>query len=109
MTGADEVDHVQAALANDAIPVHIEEVEAGRRAPVAKQTRLYVVDDQWPLKQWIVFEVDLAYGKIVGGAPVRIHLGQLLRGQGVVVRWFFAQIAPRVFRFACHPKRSSRK
>ncbi len=41
---ADHEDHVQAAFFDEPVPVHIEKIEAGRRAPVTKQTWLYVVE-----------------------------------------------------------------
>jgi hypothetical protein len=59
--------------------VHIEKVEPRRGAPVAQQARLHVVERQRPLQQGIVFQVDLADGKIVGGAPVGVHFGQQFR------------------------------
>ena len=48
VTRADDVDHVQVALADEAVPVDIEEVEAGRGAPVAQQARLHVVERERP-------------------------------------------------------------
>ena len=74
VTRADDVDHVQVALADQPVPVHVEKIQSGRGAPVAQQARLHVVQGQGPLEQGIVFQVDLADGKIVGRAPIGIHL-----------------------------------
>jgi hypothetical protein len=81
MPGADDVDHVQVALVDGAVQMHIEKVQPRRRAPVAQQTRLDVLQRQRLLQQRIVLEIDLAHGKIVGRAPVGVHLGQQLRAQ----------------------------
>ena len=79
VAGADDVDHVEVALADEAVPVDIEEVEAGGGAPVAEQARLDVVEGERALEQGIVFQVDLADGEIVGRAPVGVHAGQHFR------------------------------
>ncbi len=68
------------ALANEAVPVDVEKVESGGCAPVAKQARLYVIQRERPLKQWIVFKVDLSDRKVVGGAPVGVHLVARFQG-----------------------------
>ncbi len=94
---ADDEQHVQVALADQAIPVHIEKVEPRRGAPVAQQARLHVVQGERALQQRIVLEVDLADRKIVGGSPVGVHLGQLVRTEGAPARCFFAHIAPRIW------------
>ncbi len=74
VTGTDDVDHVEVAFADQAVPVDVEKVEAGGGAPVAEQARLDVVERQRAFEQRIVFEVDLADGKVVSGAPVGVHL-----------------------------------
>jgi hypothetical protein len=76
VAGADDVDHVQAALADEAVPVNIEKIEAGRGAPVAQKPRLHIVKRQGAFEHGIVFKVDLAHGKIIGRAPVGVHFGQ---------------------------------
>ena len=62
VSGTDDVDHVQVALADQAVPVHVEKVEAGRGAPMAEQARLHVVERQRAFEQRIVFEIDLSDG-----------------------------------------------
>jgi hypothetical protein len=44
-----------------------------------KEARLDVVVGQGMLKKWIVFEIDLADGEVVRGAPVGVHLGEEFR------------------------------
>ena len=72
---------------DDAVPVDVEEVETGRGAPVAEQARLDVVERERALKQRIVFEVDLADGEVVGGAPVGVDFLELIGGEGALGRW----------------------
>src|ERR1700722_17359094 len=62
MSRPDHVNHVEVPLADQAVPMHIKKVEAGRGSPVPKQPRLYVVERERPFKQRIVFEVDLPDG-----------------------------------------------
>src|SRR6185437_2022497 len=81
MTRANDVDHVQAAVAYEAVEVEVEKIEAGGGAPVAKEPRLNVVDRQWALKEWVVFEINLADGEIVGGPPVGVHFRQEVRAE----------------------------
>ena len=95
----DDVHHVQVALANQPVPVHIKEVEPWRGAPVAQQSRLHVVQGQRPLQHRVVFQIDLANGEIVGRAPVGVHLGQQFRAQGTFAH-NFAHFAPRKGNFA---------
>ena len=82
MAGTDDVDHVQIALTDEAVPVNIEKIQAGRGSPMAEQPRLDVVEGEGALEQGIVFEVDLAHGKVVCGAPVGVHFGECFRAQG---------------------------
>ena len=46
VAGPGDVDHVQAVGFDDPIQVHIKKVQAGRRAPMAKQPRLDVLEFQ---------------------------------------------------------------
>ena len=78
--GPDDVHHVEVALIDGAIEVHVEKIEAGGRTPMAEESRLDVLERKGLLKQWIVFEIDLANGEIVGGPPIGIHFGQKFRG-----------------------------
>ena len=60
MAGPADVDHVEATRVDDAIEVHVDEIEAGRRPPMAEQPRLDVGPFQRPLEQRIVEQIDLA-------------------------------------------------
>ena len=107
VAGADDVDHVQVALVDGAVEVDVEEIEPRRGAPVAEQARLYIVQGERLLEKRITLEIDLAHGKIVGGAPVGVHAGegfgvQGLRGGRVAFGWdfrgknFFSHPVPRL-------------
>ena len=72
--------------------MHIEKVQPRRRAPVAQQPRLHVVQRERPLQQRIVFQINLADGEIVGGAPVGIHLGQNFRAEGGLALRFLVAV-----------------
>ena len=83
---ADHEDHIQPALADEPVPVHVKKIEAGRGAPVSQQPRLHVVERQRPLQQRIVLEIDLANGKIIRRPPVGIHCGEQFRAQRALIR-----------------------
>jgi hypothetical protein len=51
----------------------IDEVEAGSRSPMAKETRFNVFHGQGLFQERVVQEVNLPHGKVVGGAPVGVH------------------------------------
>ena len=71
-------DRVDVAFADQPVEVGVEQVQPGRRAPVAEQPRLDVVRHQGSLQQRVVQQVDLADGEVVGGAepPVeQVDLG----------------------------------
>ena len=73
VAGTDDEHHVGVLVADDAVEVEIDEVEARGGAEVAEQARLDVVAGERAAEQGIVFQVDLADGEIVGGAPVGVH------------------------------------
>src|SRR6185437_10056310 len=81
VTGADDVDHVQATVADEPVQMQVEKIEAGGGAPVAEQARLDVVDRQRAFKEWVVLEINLADGEIVGGPPVGVHFRQEVRAE----------------------------
>lgn len=64
-----------------AVKVGVDEVEAGRRSPVAEQARLDVGGSQGLGEQRIGHEVDLAHGKVVRGPPVGVQGAQFVVGQ----------------------------
>src|SRR5262245_3179282 len=75
------IDDVQIAIRDDAIEVHIDEVQAWRRAPVAEQTRLDVLTPERLLEKRVVIQVNLTDRQIVRGSPVRIDSAHQVRGQ----------------------------
>ena len=82
--GPAHVDHVEIVLADDAVEVHVDEVLAGRRAPVTQQARLDVGCLQRLAQQRVGVEIDLADRQVIGRAPVRVHASQHLGRQGTV-------------------------
>ena len=85
MARAGDVDHVQVRALDHAIQVHVDEVQARRRAPVPEQARLDVLERERLLQQRIVVEVDLSDRQVVGGAPVRVDLAKFGACQGVSI------------------------
>ena len=74
MPGSRDEDHIEIALDDDAIQVHVEKVETGRRAPVAEQPRLHVLDGERLTEERVVHEIDLAHRQKIRGAPIGVHL-----------------------------------
>ena len=62
---------------DEPVEMHVDEVEAGRRAPMAEQARLDVFERQRLVEQRIVEQIDLPDRQIVRGAPVGIHQAEL--------------------------------
>ena len=73
VAGADDVNHVKVVGLDDAVEVDVNEIQAGRGAPMPEQTRLDVVDLERLFQQRVVVEINLADGEIIGGAPVGVH------------------------------------
>ena len=76
VTGADDVNHVQVALLDDAIEMHVDEVQSRRRAPMADQARLHVLLLERLLEQRIVVEIGLADGQVIRRAPPGVDLAE---------------------------------
>jgi hypothetical protein len=76
MTGTDDIDHVQIVVPDQPIEVHVDEVEPGRGAPMAEQTRLDVLELQGNFEQRVILQIDLADREVVGGAPIGVHFRQ---------------------------------
>ena len=74
MTGPGDIEHVQVVLFDHPVQMHIDEILAGRGAPVPNHHGLHVRQLQRLLQQGVVIEIHLADRQIVGGPPVRIHL-----------------------------------
>jgi hypothetical protein len=83
MTGTSDVDHVQVVLVDHPVQVDVDEVQTGRRAPMAQEPRLDVLLGQRLLEQRVVVEIDLADRQVVGGAPVRVDQRPFLVRQRV--------------------------
>ncbi len=66
---AGEVDRGEPSVLDRAIQVRVDEVEAGRRSPVAEQARLDVLGREGFAQQRVGEQVDLADGKVVRGPP----------------------------------------
>src|SRR5207249_4196208 len=49
--------------------------------PMAEQARLDMLARQRLLQKRILEQIDLSHRKVVGGAPVRIHLSELVLAQ----------------------------
>src|SRR5664279_2550367 len=122
--GTSKVDGVQIVVLNQAIEMGVDEVQSRRRPPVPKESRLDVLDLQRFAEKRIGVQINLAYGKIVGRAPVRVKLAQFFRRErlggnamlrGVYRGWGSHSILPFYFklfpiliswrRIRQHPKR----
>ena len=69
VAGAADVDEVQVLVPYDAVEVRVDQVEAGRGAPVAEQPRLDVLGAQRFGQQRVAEQVDLPHRQVVGSAP----------------------------------------
>ena len=67
--GAGDQQHRQVVFDDQAVQVCVDEVDARRRAPVAEQAAFDVIGRQRLTHQWVVTQIDLPGGQIVGGAP----------------------------------------
>jgi hypothetical protein len=79
MAGAADINHLEAARLDDAIEMHIDEIEAGCRPPMTEQPRLDVGAFQRPFEQWIVEQIDLANRQIICGPPPGVDKVELCR------------------------------
>ncbi|OPZ67628.1 MAG: hypothetical protein BWY83_02559 [bacterium ADurb.Bin478] len=76
-----DVDHAQVAFFDNAVQVHIDEIETRRGTPMAEKPRFNVFRLQRFAQQRIVVQVNLADGKIIGRPPVGVDFFQLGFGQ----------------------------
>ena len=81
VTRAGDVDDVEIAMADDAVEMGVDEVEARCGAPVSEQARLDVFWRQRFAQQRVVQQVDLAHGQVIGGRPVGIDEFEFAVGQ----------------------------
>jgi hypothetical protein len=61
---------------DDAIEMHVDEVQGRRRAPMPQQPRFDVFLLRRLFEQRIVVKIRLADGEIIGGAPPSVHLAE---------------------------------
>src|SRR5262249_48353153 len=101
VAGPADEDGVEVALADRAVEVGVEEVQAGCRPPVPEQARLHVLRPQRLAQERIVGQVDLPDREGVGGAPVRGQHTQLVVGHENPFRWtsWSSMPAPRASSF----------
>ena len=78
--GPGHVQGVQVAVADGAVQVGVEEVQARGGAPMPQQPRLDVVPAEAVAQQRVTLQVDLPDAQIVRRPPPRIHRRQLLGG-----------------------------
>ena len=76
VTGADDVDHVDVALLDNPIEMHVDEVQSRRRPPMADQARLHVFSRQPLHEERIVVEICLANRQIIRRAPPRVDFAE---------------------------------
>jgi len=95
MARAGDVDHVEVVLLDQPVEMNVDEVEAGRRAPVAKQARLDMLLGQRRLQKRIVEQIDLPDRQIIGGPPIGVQKRALVLRQRV--RHRALQCAPPTF------------
>jgi hypothetical protein len=77
VAGAGEIDHVQVAVADDAVQMGIDKVLPGHGAPVADNLLLDLLALQRLLQQGIVQQVELCASQIVRRAPPQVHFAYL--------------------------------
>src|SRR5487761_1547269 len=77
---ASDVNDVQIKFFDEAIEMHINEVQSRRRAPVTQQARLNVLNLQPLVEQGVIEEINLSDGKIIRGAPVGVLFAELFLG-----------------------------
>ncbi len=70
---APDAQGAQITLLDHAVEVGVDEVEAGRGAPVPEQPGLDVLGPQRLPQQRVAHQVDLSGGQVVGGAPVCVE------------------------------------
>jgi hypothetical protein len=77
VTRPGDVQHVEVALDDAPIEVHVQQVQAGRGAPVSQEPLLDVLRRERLANQRVVEQVDLADREVVGGPPVGVDLPEL--------------------------------
>ena len=70
-----------------AVAVGVDEVQAGRGAPMPQQPRLDVFELEGLGQQRIFVEVDLADGQVIGSTPVGVDLAEVLWRKNAGLDW----------------------
>jgi hypothetical protein len=70
VAGSRDIDHVKIMRFDDAVQMHVDQVEPRGGTPVAEQARLGVLELERILEERIVKQVDLSDREIIRGAPV---------------------------------------
>ena len=83
MPGAGNVEHVEVVFVDQPIQVNVNEIQSGRRSPMAEQPWFDVLFGKGLLEQWVVIQIDLTDRQVIGGPPVRIHQGPFFIRKGV--------------------------
>ena len=76
--------------------MYVDEVLPGGRAPVSEQHALHIREGQGSLQQRIVVKINLADRKIIGGAPIGIHLVEKFRRECICFHYLSFPIEPRL-------------
>ena len=71
-----DVDHVQVVFFDQPVAMGVNEVQAGRGAPVPQQPGLDVLEAQRLGQQRVVVEINLPNREIIRRAPVGVDLAQ---------------------------------
>jgi hypothetical protein len=76
VAGTGQIDGIEIVLPDQAIEMRIDEVQAGSGPKMSQEAWLDMLDFERLAQQRIGIEINLADGKIVGGAPVSIDLAK---------------------------------
>ena len=80
----DDKHHVQVLLLDDPIQMHVDEIQARRRPPVAEQARLDVLGLKRLPEQRVVKQINLPDRQVIRGPPVGVHPAEQLGRQGIL-------------------------
>jgi hypothetical protein len=78
MAGAGDEEHVGIVPSDQAVEMRVQEIQSRGGPPVAEQARLDVLRSQWFSQQWIRQQVDLSDREVVGRAPRRMDVRELV-------------------------------
>src|SRR4029079_13435092 len=76
--GARDVQALQPARPDEAVQVHVDEVQSGRRPPVAEEPGFDVLGPKRLAQERVRAKVDLADREVVRGPPVTVDLRELV-------------------------------